>query len=76
MIELSKLTSDIISHKGITFYNIPKQNMSKLLDAILELIRNSFLIVTAVDGSVDDYLEKYLQEGAIKFDFFNSKIIF
>jgi len=52
----------------VDFYNIEKKYLSNF-DELIQTVINNFLILTAVDGKVDEYLKKALKSQNARFEF-------
>lgn len=60
------------SYGGINFFNIEGKYILDCFEEVVSLINKSFLIITAVDGAVDNYLEKALKAQGTNFELYQN----
>ena len=56
------------SYEEVNFFSLENKYISDF-NELVEIIINNFLVITAVDGSVDDYLKKVLESQNANFEF-------
>ncbi|MBU4485905.1 MAG: hypothetical protein KKD38_03170 [Candidatus Delongbacteria bacterium] len=56
------------SYEEINFFSLEDKYISDF-NELVEIIINTFLVITAIDGSVDDYLKKALETQNANFEF-------
>ena len=66
-----KNTKNKTAYEEVTFFNLENKYISNFYNEFVKAVTNCFLVITAVDGSVDDYLKKVLISWDAQFEFIN-----
>ena len=56
------------SYEKVDFFSLGNKYISNF-NELVEIVINKYLVITAIDGSVDDYLKKALESQNAKFEF-------
>ncbi len=68
MMKFLETTTNKVSFEDISLFNFENTYISKY-NELTEVINNNFLLITAVDSAVDDYLKKALESQNAHFEF-------
>ncbi|MEW6619077.1 MAG: hypothetical protein AB1422_07000 [bacterium] len=69
MFNFFNLSDDRVVYRDVSFFNFHNHYLSEFQTEIAKLITGSTLIITSVDGGIDEHLKKFLENQKLHFDF-------